>query len=265
MFGLEAPRFRDMIATVNIRDLAARVKLSRSTVSLALRNSPGIADGTRRRVQQAAKELGYFPNPTVANVMSAIAQRKLSGLSTPIILLSDFPHQCEWERSDYALRRFYHGVVSRAGDLGYKIEELWMRAPGMTPRRIEQILDARGIEGVLVFNYPSAPAYLDIDLTPYSCAVLGRALLKPRLYAVEQDHHQGMFICLDNIKQHGYFVRRSCLTRWGMSEACIVPRPPINSTAANCRAGAGFQSGFRREATWLNSGNGFGPISLMSS
>ena len=45
-----------------LRSLAEVVGLSISTVSLALRNSPEIAEGTRLRVQLAARHAGYRPN-----------------------------------------------------------------------------------------------------------------------------------------------------------------------------------------------------------
>ncbi len=45
-----------------IMDLASRLGLDKSTVSLALRGSSRISDKTRQRVRQAALELGYRPN-----------------------------------------------------------------------------------------------------------------------------------------------------------------------------------------------------------
>ncbi len=189
---------------MNIRDLARRVNLSKSTVSLALRNDPSISEKTRGVIQRLAKKVGYCPNPAVVKVMSAIACRKLPRLSPSIVLLSPWSHLHEWERPEFALRRFYQGMLSRARQLGYTIEELWMRAPGMSPHRIEQILAARGTEAVIVFNYPLAPASLEVDLGPYACAVIGRALIKPQLYAVDHDHHQGMLLCIEQVRRHGY-------------------------------------------------------------
>ncbi len=45
-----------------LRSLAARLGLGVSTVSQALRDSPEIAAETRRRVKQAADQMGYVPN-----------------------------------------------------------------------------------------------------------------------------------------------------------------------------------------------------------
>ncbi len=44
---------------VKVKDLAAMLNLSPSTVSLVLNNRPGISEATRNRVRDALKELGY--------------------------------------------------------------------------------------------------------------------------------------------------------------------------------------------------------------
>jgi LacI family transcriptional regulator, repressor for deo operon, udp, cdd, tsx, nupC, and nupG len=53
-----------------IRHVAARAGVSVGTVSRALRGQPGVAAATRRRVQQAAGELGYVPSPSAASLAS---------------------------------------------------------------------------------------------------------------------------------------------------------------------------------------------------
>jgi len=197
---------------MNIRELAARAGLSKTTISAALRDAPRISESTRRRVHDLARDVGYWPDPAVAGMMSAIARKNVVNFSSPILLLSDWPHVHEWERPDHALSRFYQGVLSRTRELGYKIEELWMRAPGMNPRRVEQIIAARKTEGLIIFSYPKAPAALDIDLSQYSCVVIGRALVSPTFYSADHDHHQGMFLSLEQIKKQGYQRPGLCLT-----------------------------------------------------
>ena len=58
-----------------MRDVATKARVSVSTVSLALRDSPRVVPETKRRVQQAAGVAGYQPNPLVRSVMAAVRRR----------------------------------------------------------------------------------------------------------------------------------------------------------------------------------------------
>lgn len=51
-----------------IIDVAKHAGVSKSTVSLVLRNSPSVRESTRTRVQQAATDIGYVYNRTAANM-----------------------------------------------------------------------------------------------------------------------------------------------------------------------------------------------------
>jgi DNA-binding LacI/PurR family transcriptional regulator len=48
---------------VGIRDVARRAGVSVASASFALNGQPGVADGTRRRIVAAARDLGYRANP----------------------------------------------------------------------------------------------------------------------------------------------------------------------------------------------------------
>jgi hypothetical protein len=60
-------------------------------------------------------------------------------------------------RSQAVIEFEIDGTVRTANEnflqaLGYRLEPFWLREPGMTPRRMRGILDARGIEGLLCFG-----------------------------------------------------------------------------------------------------------------
>jgi len=54
----------ERVGTVTLKDLAAELGLSITTVSRALAGYSDVAEATRRRVQQAAEEMGYVPSVT---------------------------------------------------------------------------------------------------------------------------------------------------------------------------------------------------------
>lgn len=87
-----------------IRDVAARAGVSKSLVSLALQDSPRVAEATRATIRRAADELGYRPN---ANARSLGASRSRTigvfvlDLHNPIYADMLDGVQTETRRSDY--------------------------------------------------------------------------------------------------------------------------------------------------------------------
>ena len=71
-----------------MREVARRARVSTSTVSLALRNSPRVAAETRSRVQQLAAQAGYKIHPLVAAHMRS-RRRARVGVAGPVLALVD--------------------------------------------------------------------------------------------------------------------------------------------------------------------------------
>jgi len=63
-----------MSVRVTLKDLAAQLALDKSSVSLALRDSPKISDATRARVREAARRMGYRPNLAARRLRTQRAQ-----------------------------------------------------------------------------------------------------------------------------------------------------------------------------------------------
>ena len=53
---------------VTIKDVAQKAGVAISTVHFALNGKPGVSDLTRRRIQEAAEELGYHPNAVASSL-----------------------------------------------------------------------------------------------------------------------------------------------------------------------------------------------------
>ncbi len=60
-----------MIASVTMDDIAAKVGVSRATVSLAMRRSPKISAKRVDEILRAAREMGYFPNVNASRLARA--------------------------------------------------------------------------------------------------------------------------------------------------------------------------------------------------
>ncbi len=68
---------------ITIKDIAKVAKVSYSTVSKALNNSPLVREDTKKRIVEIAKELGYEPNFAAQRLASK--QTKIIGLIWPTI------------------------------------------------------------------------------------------------------------------------------------------------------------------------------------
>jgi len=55
---------------ITLADIATRLRVSKVTISKALRDHPDISSATKERVREVAKELGYFPNYFARNLSS---------------------------------------------------------------------------------------------------------------------------------------------------------------------------------------------------
>ncbi|MDL2251754.1 LacI family transcriptional regulator [Odoribacter sp. OttesenSCG-928-J03] len=73
---------------ITIKDLAAKLNISVSTVSRALKDNPEISVRTRQAVQSLAKELGYKPNPLAVALKTQ--KSHMIGIVVPEIVNSFF-------------------------------------------------------------------------------------------------------------------------------------------------------------------------------
>src|SRR5262245_47571091 len=122
-------------ALPTLRDVAARAGVSLATVSLALRNHSSLPVVTRQRMQSLAVEMGYRPNPHHAEVMARVRARKQLQWTGTLAFLTGYPTADGWRKHSQVFRDYFTGAQERARQLGYQIEEIWGKEPGMTGRR----------------------------------------------------------------------------------------------------------------------------------
>jgi len=134
---------------ITLGQIAERAGCSRSTVSRALRNHPQIPAATCERIQALAEEMGWRPDPEASRLMQYLQQSKQGRIESALALLNDCDDQTRLSRDSYT-HALMEGARERAEHLGFHLEEIWLRQPGMTPRRVDGILRARGIHGVLI-------------------------------------------------------------------------------------------------------------------
>lgn len=189
------------IQSITMADIAGKAGVCAATVSLALRNHASIPLQTRQRVAAWARKLGYRPHPAVTTLMARIRSRR-RGPFRPVIA-----GVTTWTAApagrDPTRRRFYAGAAARAGELGYALEEFWAFAPGQTGPRLDRILQARGIDGLLIFPL-ERPVPLPFDWTRFAGATIGYTFDQAALHRAVPAYFENVVIALRELHRRGY-------------------------------------------------------------
>jgi LacI family transcriptional regulator len=183
-----------------LKSIARETGLSLSAISYALRGAPNISAATIKRVRAAAEKLGYQANPRVTELMAHIRRGLPVARGEKIAFIwADTVWKKRFSKS------LFHGVNQRASELGYGIEEFWLKEPRMTSSRLAQILHHRGIRGVIFSPLHQHHHFaLDWDWTLFSSAILGNATCTPELHRVGHHHYLGMRLALKTLLEQGH-------------------------------------------------------------
>lgn len=172
---------------VSLKEIAAKVGISVSAVSLALRNSPKISEQRKRAVQQVAARLGYRQDPRITELMAHLRKTRKARSRSPMAVL--VPELTSDELSGFPrVTALISGVKKMALANGYGVDVIHLAEPGMNCRAVRSILLARGIKGVVVAPFPSGVAKFDFDFAGFCAATAGYSITSPALHRACPDY-----------------------------------------------------------------------------
>jgi LacI family transcriptional regulator len=184
-----------------MRVVAKEAGVSVATVSLALRKHPSIPLTTRRKVEKFARKLDYRPNPLVSAFVAHSRSGRPLVRHQVIAYLTSHPHPLA--QSDHVTRHM-EGARERATSHGFKVEEVWLKEPGMTSARIDKILATRNIRAVIINRLPSPQHRIKLDWNALSAVTIGTSLLWPELHRVMHSQPESLWLALRQLKRRGY-------------------------------------------------------------
>jgi DNA-binding LacI/PurR family transcriptional regulator len=157
-----------------VASIARAAGVCKSTVSLALRNSPKVTEATRLRVQAIAKEACYRPNPLVTAQMAHIRLKKKRKRAMTIGFLSTWIDGSTSERLRWSVIGDYcRGARDQAEVRGVDFELLEFDRVRFSDRRIGEILRARNIEGLVLAPLRYSDTRLVLDWSKFALAAIG--------------------------------------------------------------------------------------------
>jgi LacI family transcriptional regulator len=188
-------------------DVAKAAGISKTSAGCALRNLAGVSEETRLRVQKIARRLDYSPDARLTSRMVGLRQAATRDL-IPIAWLNTNEKKDAWREYQF-LAPYQEGARVRCKELGYRIEEIWTRQPGLKMRRISQIIDQQGIEGVIV-SEPARHVRLNWERLAGVC--IGGGLLMPQLHRITTNSVFNTSLTLKMLKRFGYGRIGICIT-----------------------------------------------------
>lgn len=188
---------------VTIRDIAKAAGVHFTTVSRALAKHPSIPDKTCERIARIAAELEYAPDPMVSALSAYRTQLHEPTFHGTLAWVSNAFTRNGWNTCP-TFDSYYKGAAHRAEKLGYKLDEFWLREPGVTIPRFERTLAARNIRGLIFSPQPSAKMRIRLNWDRFASVTFGRTLAWPPLNAVSPDCFSAMQITVRHLRSLGY-------------------------------------------------------------
>jgi DNA-binding LacI/PurR family transcriptional regulator len=170
-----------------LADVAARVGVSTASVSLVLRGAPGPSAETRRRVLEAAAELGYRADRTA----SMLARRRRHLLGVMLDVRNPFHAEMAEE------------IHLAADEHGYEVVLSTLTRGRDEAGAIETLLDFR-CEGLLLLGPDAADAELGKLAQEVAVAVIGRRVSDKSVDVVRSADHIGVAEALAHLIAFGH-------------------------------------------------------------
>jgi len=174
-----------------MQDIARAAGVSKNTVSLALRNDSQIPEETRIRIRRIAETLGYRKNPTVAHLMAQLRKGATKRHRATLALLNA-NEDSEAFTTHPTIPTYVKGCFRYAEQGGYSLDEFWLHDPRLDGERLNKILHARGIRGVIVIGLMRQnrlPERFAATWRAFPAVVTGVRTREPALSFACTDHH----------------------------------------------------------------------------
>ena len=221
------------MASVSIKDIAARAGVSFQTVSKVLQGKGSVSPRTRAWIQEVAEQLGYVPN-TLAR--SLVSQRT----GTIGVVASDF--------SDYVLAQFVVGAEREARRQGQCVIVGSLDHEGSEGERYIRLLLERRVDGILLaapqFEHNTQVGEMLVGKVPVVSMFHIPGVSLPR---VGSDHQETGFIATRHLLELGH---RSIGTIIGPLERRAVQSRLRGYQQALEAAGIAYRAELVEEANW---------------
>lgn len=186
----------------SLRTLARQLGISAATVSLALRDSSRVGPTTKNRIVQAARRAGYHTNPLVGSLMAAMRRASHASFQGSLIAVNTSADPSPALTLYH--QQVFEGAMRRARELGYSLELCWIGPHALTLPRLDAVLHARNVPGVIVMPLIETKNFAELNWNPLASVALDHCLEAPALHTVLPDHQLSILAALELLATRGY-------------------------------------------------------------
>ncbi len=191
------------VERVTMRDIAKRLGLSVTTISLCLRDDPSIPLARREQVRKVAAEMNYRPDPALAALNNYRLRNRPAKFQSTLAWINHWkqPEQLRCQHREFDA--YWRGSSQAAERMGYRLEDIhW--PPDCTAKRFEKILLTRGIIGLLIPPHVTPPEWGDFDWRQFSVIRFGMSVRQPDSHLVTADHQRAVLLAFEKISRCRY-------------------------------------------------------------
>ncbi len=192
---------------VTLKDIARSLGVSMATVSLSMRDDRRIPEARRNQVKEEAERMGYQANPAATMLAHFKRASTVQPIQAALAWINAWPDPKELRRwHDFDL--YWHGATRAAQKFGYRLEEFVVNDK-IPPRRLQQILLARNIRGILipphgsVFGAGTRVDWNAFKWDEFSVVRFGHTINLP-LHLVSSDQTGNGMMAFNKIRERGY-------------------------------------------------------------
>jgi len=188
---------------VTQQEVARAARVHRTTVSLALADSPRIPAKTKARIKRLADKLGYTPDPMLSALNAYRTTRRPAAFHGTLAWLANTEVGYDWTLVPH-FRDYYEGAAARARVCGFQLEAFDFNTPNMNLGRMAGMLRARNVTGLLLCPQPLTYLQGDFEWEQFSIVTFGYTLAALGVHTVTAAHYRAMRRIMTELRLRGY-------------------------------------------------------------
>ncbi len=191
-----------VIMRVTLKDIAGKVGVTKTAVSLALRNSPGVSQTMRDTIRRVAAEMGYVTDPILQRLAAYRRAGEAAQFQNVIAWLNHWSEPARL-RSYHEFDQYWRGAKLAAKRMGYRLDEfIW--PPELPAKQAEQKLCERGALGLLIPPHKPEVNWDGFDWSQFSLMRFGLSVRQIDSNLVTADHQRAIPMAVKKIHDYGY-------------------------------------------------------------